>query len=120
MSSFPITRITQIAQIAHAAERVYIATIGGEPQSIWNKLTETEQNAIIQRTTFQLDHPLYADSGIHNQWVAEQEAAGWTYGKEYDAEAKTDPKIKSFHLLPVELQTKDRLFAAIVKALSRV
>lgn len=118
--SFPISRVTQIAQIAHAADRVYTATLGEEAPAIWTKLTEAEQNAIIAKVNFQLDNPLYADSGIHNQWVAEREQQGWTFGKTYDPDTKTDPKIKSFHLLPVELQTKDRLFVAIVKAVSRV
>ena len=118
--SFPLSLVTKIAQIAHAADRVYVTTLGEESLPIWTKLSEEQQAAVIAKVNYQLDNPLFADSGIHNQWAAEQEAAGWTYGREYDADAKTDPKIKSFHLLPVELQTKDRLFAAIVKALSRV
>lgn len=118
--TFPISRISQIAQVAHAAHRDYVATLGEEPQPIWNKLSDADQEAVIAKVNFQLDNPLYADSGLHNQWVQKQEAAGWVYGKTFDSDLKTDPNLKSFHLLPVELQTKDRLFVAIVKALARV
>lgn len=37
---------------------------------------------------------------LHDQWVAQQVADGWGYGKVYDLVERRDPRIVHFDLLP--------------------
>jgi hypothetical protein len=53
----------------------------------------------------------------HNNWVREMRALGWTYGPK-DPAAKTHPNIRDYNELSQEQKDKDRLFLAIVTALT--
>ena len=55
---------------------------------------------------------------LHESWCEFKRADGWSYGPVKDAEARTHPCLVPYDQLPADQRLKDRLFAAIVAALS--
>jgi hypothetical protein len=54
---------------------------------------------------------------LHEQWMGDKFANGWTYGPEKDPVAKTHPCLVPYDELPTEQRAKNDLFLAIVEAL---
>jgi hypothetical protein len=109
----------EIARIAHTANRDYCRAIGDESQVPWEMAPAWQQLSAINGVKFALANPDAPPSASHDSWLAEKKATGWKYGPIKDAEKKEHPCFVPYDCLPVEQQTKDHLFVAIVRALSR-
>ena len=57
-------------------------------------------------------------SYLHEQWMRDKIAHGWTYGPEKDAQAKRHPCLVPYDELPDEQRDKSRLFVAIFRAMT--
>jgi RyR domain len=55
---------------------------------------------------------------LFERWAAAKRAAGWTWGPERDPELKTHPNLVDYRDLPPAERDKDRVFLAIVTALT--
>ena len=87
---------------------------------IWDDADDAVKDAILTRINKILTDPRAGDATFHNVWLAQQKADGWSSGREYDEARKVDPLCVPFHLLPPEMQARERLFRAVTLSLSRV
>jgi len=114
----PMTANERIAMVCHEANRMYCWTIGDDSQLPWNDAPAWQRTSAINGVAFSLANPDAPPSASHDSWMAEKRDAGWKYGPVKDADKKEHPCFLPFAELPVEQQLKDKLFRAIVKALT--
>lgn len=108
-----------VARVCHEANRaLQLATGDPAPSPPWDEAPGWQTTSAVLGVHFARENPDAPDSAQHDAWMADKIAAGWVYGEVKDAEAKTHPCLVPFDDLPPEQQAKDRLFRAIVKALS--
>jgi hypothetical protein len=110
--------IKRIARMCHAANRNWCREHGDFSQPRWHEAPEWQQRSVIDGVKFHLTNPDANDSASHDNWMAEKLREGWTYGEVKDLDAKTHPCMVPFDQLPREQQIKDRLFRAIVHAIT--
>jgi hypothetical protein len=108
----------QIARICHEANRALCLTHGDESQLPWDDAPDWQRDSCIDGVFFTQSNWDAGDSANHDNWMRHKLADGWTYGDVKDPEKKTHPCLVPFDQLPPEQQAKDRLFRAIVRALS--
>jgi RyR domain len=108
----------QIAQIAHETNRVYCRIIGDNTQPLWHEAPARQRDSAINGVTFVRANPNAGPAAQHDNWMAEKQRDGWTYGPIKDVDAKTHPCFLPHDQLPPEQQRKDHLFHAVVTALS--
>jgi hypothetical protein len=115
-----MSRIAQIAQIAHETNRAYCLTIGDTSQPSWAEAPEWQRTSAIKGVEFHLAAHAAGEppspSASHESWLAEKTAAGWKYGPLKDAEKKEHPCFVPYDELPVEQRMKDYLFASVVES----
>jgi hypothetical protein len=106
--------IKQIAKTAHEVNRVFCEFQGDNSQLPWDSAPEWQRMSAIAGVIFLKEHPEAGVSALHDNWVNDKLADGWTYGPVKDAELKTHPCIVPFERLPRDQQYKDHLFRAVV------
>lgn len=115
-----MSRVAQIARIAHEANRTYCATIGDTTQLSWADAPEWQRESAMKGVIFHWDALKKGEtpspSASHDSWLAEKEATGWTYGPLKSAELKQHPCCVAYEELPIEQRLKDYLFANVVAA----
>lgn len=107
-----------IAKVCHEANRAWCEAHGDDSQKPWNEAEDWQRASALRGVGFSLNHPEAPDSAQHEAWMAEMIAAGWIYGPIRAESFRTHPCLVPFDQLPPEQQAKDRLFRAIVRALS--
>jgi len=110
--------VTDIAHIAHEANRALCASHGDYSQPTWDDAPEWQIESALDGVRYHLAHPSSPAWASHANWMQQKEADGWRYGPVKDAEAKTHPCMVPFEKLPASQQAKDHLFTAIVNALA--
>jgi hypothetical protein len=109
----------QVAQVCHAANAALQAVQepdgGTAPSGPWMSEGPERMRIVV-------DGVRNARRGItprqhHDNWVAEMRKLGWTYGPK-DPAARTHPNLKNYDELSQCQRDKDRLFLAIVTALT--
>ena len=114
-------QFTKIAQVAHAANRAYCATIGDFSQQDWEKTPEWQKKSAIEGVRFHWDQLCSGReataSASHDSWLAEKEREGWKYGPIKNPEKKEHPCFVPYEELPLEQRIKDYIFGGIVKAI---
>lgn len=110
-------QVEKIAQVAHEANRAYCVTIGDDSQGPWESAPDWQRSSAINGVQFHIDNPTTTPQRSHENWLAEKEADGWTYGVEKDVNAKTHPCFVPYWELPVNQRIKDALFGAVVRSL---
>jgi hypothetical protein len=109
----------QIASVCHEANRQLqlIQAAPGIPVATpWEEFTE--KAGVISGVQFMLDNPYANPIDLHNNWLRDKQAQGWSYGPEKDTDLKQHPCFRPYHELPHEQRVKDAIFKAIVVALS--
>ena len=109
----------QIAEVIHEANRVIQRhqNAPGIPVALpWADFDPVEQVSVAKGVLHALEGATAEES--HEAWVAEKIAHGWIYGATKDPVAKTHPCLVPYRDLPEDQKVKDRLFLAIVEALS--
>ena len=108
----------EIARVCHQVNKAYCEAIGDFSQPTWEDAEDWMKESAINGVELHINRPLAGAEQSHESWMREKVNAGWEYGTEKDAEAKTHPCIVPFSMLPVEQQAKDFIFRAIVHALA--
>lgn len=113
------TTAEDIASVVHDANRrLQIIQGDTEPSPPWDEAPEYQARQAVDGVQAVLDTPDLTPEAHHQAWVDRMAADGWTYGDVKDPEAKTHPCMVPFADLPAGQQQKDRLFIAVVRALS--
>lgn len=115
---------TEIAWVAHEANRA-LQTIqrhqGNDTIEVsppWSLAPSSQRNSAVDGVLYHQENPDVTPEQSHENWCNFKARDGWTYGEVKDEEAKTHPCLVPFDELPADQQAKDKLFAAIVEALS--
>jgi hypothetical protein len=108
-----------IARICHEANRAWCKVNGDDSQVPWDEAPDWQRSSAVNGVLFVLENPRAGDSAQHDNWAFEKARDGWVYGEIKDPVAKTHPCLVPFEMLPAHQQRKDRLFRAIVRALTR-
>jgi RyR domain len=113
------TLAEDIARVVHAANRELQIVQGDQwPSPPWDDAPDYQCREAVDGVQVVLDTPGLTPGEHHQAWVGRMSAGGWRYGEVKDEAAKTHPCMVPFGELPAEQQLKDRLFIAIVRALS--
>lgn len=110
--------ITSIAIACHQANKAWCEQNGDFTQKDFHEAEEWQQESALKGVEFRLNNPYAGPDAQHNAWLEDKLEEGWVYGEEKDAEKKTHPCLVPFSKLPEFQQKKDKLFIAIVDALS--
>lgn len=106
-----------IARVAHEINRAFCQSIGDFSQPDWNDAPEWQKSSALNGVQMHLDNPEASPSDSHDSWLKEKTEAGWTFGGTKDPVKKTHPCIIPYSQLPVEQQSKDFIFRAVVHSL---
>lgn len=112
-----IDPVTQMARVAHEANRAYCETLGDQSQVSWDMAPQWQQTSARSGVMGIVDGTISTPGDSHRSWFAEKERDGWVFGEVKDAVAKTHPCMVPFEALPEEQQAKDYLFYGVVAAL---
>lgn len=107
----------EIAGVCHEVNRAYCNAIGETGQPPWADAPEWQRVSAELGVLARLLDPTLTPEKMHELWLAEKKADGWTYGDRKDPDTKKHPCIRPFHHLPLQQQMKDHLFGAVVEAL---
>lgn len=106
-----------IARVCHEANRALCQAFGDDSQPAWEDAPDWQRDSAIKGVAAIRAGLVTRPQDSHESWMAEKVAAGWTYGRKKDPEAKTHPCMVPFEDLPPSQQMKDYVFLAIAKAL---
>ena len=106
-----------IAQACHEANKVLCEALGDFSQKSWSEAPEWQRVSCMRGVLHLMGKPAAGPEASHENWLRDKQDAGWVYGPEKDADAKTHPCMVPHDQLPPEQQLKDVLFHAIVRAL---
>lgn len=109
-------QVEKIAQVCHEANAAYCRTFGDGSHMPWAYALDRQRTRALEGVRFFRDNPKAPASAPHDAWVKEKLTDGWVHGEQEDAKANppTHPSLVPFKELPIERQTKARLFRAIV------
>ena len=113
--------ITEIAEIAHEANRTYCESLGDYSQSQWNYCDQWQRNSAMDSVRAIKNGLVKKPEESHENWLNLKEDEGWIYGEKKNTDISvgklTHPCMVPFDKLPEEQQMKDHLFYNIVTTL---
>ena len=109
--------LTDIAKVAHEANKAYCETLGDNSQTSWEDAPDWQKDSAVNGVMSIQTGEITKPEESHENWLKEKDKNGWIYGEVKDAELKTHPCITPFDKLPKEQQMKDHLFFQIVSTL---
>lgn len=107
---------TQIAKIAHEANRALCIAFGDNSQPVWENAPDWQVQSALDGVDFHLSNPDAPPSYSHDNWYKFKEADGWTYGTVKNPDLKQHPCMVPFSELSPQDKAKDYVFSAIVRA----
>lgn len=110
--------IEYIARVCHEANRGWCESIGDDSQASWDDAAPWQRESAIAGVRFAIENPESTPKQQHEAWCNDKHAAGWVFGPEKDADAKTHPCLVPYEKLPAAQRLKDSIFVAIVRALT--
>lgn len=105
-----------IAKTCYNVNKAYCETLGDMSQPEWDLALEWQKESVLNGVEFHLSNPDSKPCDSHDNWMAEKEKDGWVYGVEKNPEKKEHPCMIPYDELPIEQQTKDALFIAVVRS----
>jgi len=112
--------VEKIARVCHEVNRAFCESIGDHSQPSWEDAPDWQKSSAIDGVQFHLNNPEAGPDASHVNWLNEKINSGWVYGPVKDPAKKEHPCIVSYEILPVEQQSKDYIFRAIVHAINDV
>jgi hypothetical protein len=113
-----MTEIQTIAKVCHEANRAWCEEHGDATTVPWDSAPAWQRESVEEGVSYAIRNPGAPPSEQHDAWLETKLREGWTWGPVKDSEKKTHPNMVPWHRLPAQEQAKDRLFKAIVAALS--
>ena len=111
----------QIAEVAHGANRALRRALGEETKlgrgRAWALLDTAFKQRLADGVDQQRLEPVSPEV-CHERWMAAMQNSGWVHGETQDLIMMTHPNLLPWDELPEEQRAKDRLFIAIIAALS--
>ena len=104
-----------IAERCHETNRAYCEAIGDFTQVPWAEAPEEFKRNALNGVLFFLENPDATPEAMHNNWMKDRLADGWTLGAVKDVEAKTHPCLVEYDLLPKLQRVKDALFINTIR-----
>jgi len=108
--------VTHCAEAAHEMNRIYCEAHGDMSQTHWSEAPDWQRTSAINGVSGALSGN--TPEQLHESWLAEKAAAGWTYGPVKDPLKKEHPCFVPYNQLPLEQQQKDHLFLSTVRAMA--
>ncbi len=109
----------QVAHVCHEANRALTIILQDIPlQSHWKDAPEEMKRSSIQGVAWRIENPTLPASAQHEKWLSDKARDGWTHGPTKDSEKKEHPAMVPFEELPEGVKLKDKVFTAIVLALT--
>ncbi|KKM95792.1 hypothetical protein LCGC14_1184530 [marine sediment metagenome] len=113
--------ITEIAEIAHEANRIYCRSLGDYSQLPWDFCEQWQRDTVLNGVRAIKNGLVKEPSQSHENWLKCKEGEGWVYGEKKNINKMfgrlTHPCMVPFDKLPLEQQMKDHLFFVIVTTL---
>jgi hypothetical protein len=108
----------EIAHVCHEANRAYCQILGDYSHRSWRDATAMLKNSVTYGVARAIDDPGLTAAQSHQSWLDYKKKEGWVPGLYKNEKTKEHPNMLPFHELPDHEQRKDKLFIAIVRALS--
>ena len=112
-----LSKIEQIAEVAHEVNRAYCKAIGDTSQPAWDNAPDWQKDSAIKGVMFTRANPDATPENSHESWLTEKEDAGWKWGPVKDPERKQHPCFIPYAQLSEQQRCKDHLFQAVVRTL---
>lgn len=113
------TLAEDIASVIHDANRrLQIVQGDPRPSPLWDDAPDYQARESVASVEEALADPDRTPEQNHQGWYERLTADGWRYGEVKDEAAKTHPLLVPWAELPAEAKAKDRLFVAVVRALT--
>jgi hypothetical protein len=116
-----ILNVTHLARICHEANRALQQALNDPAIPIaapWVDCDNEQHASVINGVIARRANPSMTAAQMHENWSAFKREHGWVYGPVKDDTARTHPCLVPYVDLPAGDKAKDRLFSAIVEALS--
>lgn len=111
-----MNQLETIARLAHEANAAYCRSLGDFSQKSWEESPEWQQISTLNGVQFHIENPTVGAERSHENWLAEKERDGWSYGPQRDPVRKQHPCYLPYKELPIEQQIKDHIFRSVVHA----
>ena len=111
--------VEEIAQVCHDANRRLCITQDDNSQQSWEETPWSTKQSAIAGVVFLHENSGASLRSLHESWRKRKMEEGWVHGAEKDDLVKTHPAILPYEELPAHQQIKDRLFRAVVTALTQ-
>jgi hypothetical protein len=107
----------QIAHVVHEANRA-LQVIQGDPAPSLPWLCETPEIRANAIAGVRAARDGVSPRVLHETWCRDKTEHGWTYGPVKDAVARTHPCLVPYDQLPDGQREKNRVFIAVVEAMT--
>lgn len=108
-------RNLQVAKNGYEVCRAFELANGFTNDTDWDKLDSTRKDNLVRAVAMLKSNRRAQTSSVHQFWIDNMIDNGWSYGKVYDAEAKTHPDMIDYRSLSPLLRAKDKLFFQTVR-----
>ena len=109
----------RIAHVCHEANRAICQASGDDSQRPWAQAEEWQRQSARDGVRFRVENPDATAADQHGAWCDAKVRDGWVWGPVKDAAAKTHPCLVPYGQLSVTQQSKDHVFAAIVRVMAQ-
>ncbi len=110
--------LEKIGRTVHQALNAWRVANGGLKMADWDDLDAERKASTIASVRYVIDNPETSAEAQHDQWTAQKQAAGWSYGEVRNDARKIHPLLRPYKTLPEFEKRKDALLNAIVNALT--
>ena len=108
----------KIAKVVHESNRALCEVLRDHSQPSFRDIPDWQLASCLDGIRHRQENPESKPHDSHINWMATKIAEGWVWGPLKDVNAKRHPCLVPYHDLPVAQQAKDKLFIAIVDALT--
>ena len=108
--------LERAARAAHEANRVVCLALGDDSQPKWEDAPSWQKDSAVAGVEQVAKHPGITPEQLHESWLEQKRADGWTYGPVKLPELKQHPCFIPYDGLPVGQRLKDEMFGIVVRA----
>jgi len=102
--------LVDIAKECHTKNNELMVMNGEEPKGDWESLDRATKFINLKSVIKALENPDLTAKDMHNEWINNKIADGWSYGEVKDEELKTHPLITDYDSMNPVDKMKDQVF----------